>query len=127
MRSLGVVELDMTMEPWLLYILICLATHRATRFFTRDHFPLVAIPRERITNWWDPSPDWRAKHENARPHWGLLGRALAFLWECDWCLSMYVGAGIIWGVTQYVSVPLPVLAWLMASTVTGLIATNEPD
>jgi len=38
---------------WLVIVLVCLATHRVTRFVTRDAFPLVAGPRRWIENRWD--------------------------------------------------------------------------
>lgn len=122
------------MPLWLTYILIALATHRLTRLVTRDKFPLIAVPRYHVTNWLDPSDDYRKwytlKHPDREPpktHWGVVGQSLAYLWECDWCVSVWVSAGVVYGATHWTSVPLPVLTWLAASTVTGLIATHEPE
>lgn len=118
------------MPVWLTYILIALAVHRATRFVTRDKFPLIAVPRYAITNWLDPSTQYaqvrEAQGKEARGHWGLFGSALAYLWECDWCVSIWTAAGVVYATSHWTSVPLPVLAWLAASTVTGLLANNEP-
>lgn len=56
-------------------------------------------------------------------------RSLAYLWECDWCASVYVGAGVAvgtyyWGTEMWWQLGLLGAA---ASTVTGLIAQREPD
>jgi len=126
------------MPTWLLYLLIALAVHRLTRLITRDKFPLIAIPRYHVTNWLDPSDEyivqWRAKHAGRpieqhppKPHWGIVGQSLAYLWECDWCVSVWVSGGLVTALTHFVSVPMPFLIWLAASTVTGLIATHEPE
>lgn len=122
------------MPTWLLYLLIALATHRLTRIVTRDKFPLIAVPRYHVTNWFDPSSDYRvwyrAKHPDRgepKSHWGILGSSLAYLLECDWCVSVWVSGGLVTALTYYTSVPMPFLTWLAASTVTGLIATHEPE
>lgn len=122
------------MPTWLTYILIALAVHRITRIVTRDKFPLVALPRYYVTNWLDPSTDYRthyrAKHPDRgepRAHWGIFGSSLAYLWECDWCVSVWVSAAVVYCTSTWTSVPLPVLAWLAASTVTGLIASSESE
>lgn len=122
------------MPTWLLYLLIALAVHRLTRIVTRDKFPLIAVPRYHVTNWFDPSDEYRAvyrvKHpdrEGPKSHWGIFGSSLAYLLECDWCVSVWVSGGLVTGLTYFTSVPMPTLIWLAASTVTGLIATHEPD
>jgi hypothetical protein len=110
---------------WILVPLIFLAVHRITRLIIEDTFPPIGVPRDRVVNWWDPDDDWSYKHPNARPHWGAVGRSLAYLFRCPWCMSMWVGGALIYGLTFWTSVPLPVLVWLGASTVTGLLATYE--
>lgn len=122
------------MAPWLTYILIALATHRLTRLVTRDKFPLIAVPRYYVTNWLDPSDEYisvyRKKHpdrQDPKSHWGIVGSSLAYLWECDWCVSVWVSAGVVYATCHWTSVPYPILVWLTASTVTGLIAANEPE
>lgn len=89
-------------------ILICLAVYRVTHFITEDAFPPIAAFREYV---------------------GLrfgYGSSWAYLVECAWCVSIYVGAAMVAGaLAAGVSVPLPVLVWLTASAVTGLIATYE--
>lgn len=122
------------MPLWLTYILIALSVHRLTRFVTRDKFPGIAVPRYYITNWFDPSDEYvrtqAIKHPDRpapRQRGGLLGSSVAYLIECDWCVSVWVSGAVVTGATHFTSVPLPFFAWLAASTVTGLIATHEPD
>lgn len=118
---------------WLLPV--ALATYRVTRFITRDQFPLIAVPRERVTNWLDPSDDWIRgnalegiePHPDAVPHGGLLGRSIAYLWECDWCVSVWVGSGITYLVFSHPVEMLWVCLALCASALTGLIAQREPE
>jgi uncharacterized protein DUF1360 len=121
----------MNASQWLLVILTCLATHRATRFLTRDHLPLIAVPRAKITQYLDPppSPDDVLAGQEPRKPWGVFGWSLAFLLECDWCMSVWVAAGIvsleIW--VFDLNVPYPILLGAAASTITGLIAQREPE
>ena len=72
-----------------------------------------------------PDGEWVLDHSDARPHWGALGRSLRYLFTCQWCMSMWVGAAVVWAVTAFVSVPLPVLVGAAGSAVTGLLANLE--
>lgn len=58
--------------------------------------------------------------------------SLSYLWECDWCASVWVAAVLT--TLAYLFTPLgdqhayiAVLVGLAASTGTGLIAQREPD
>jgi hypothetical protein len=122
---------DHSVNPWILVVLTCLATHRATRLLTRDHLPLVAVPRAAIVNYLDPPVrvDGVDVEPPPRRPLGVVGWSLAFLLECDWCMSVWVAAGIV-ALEVYpfhLDVPYPLLLGAAASTVTGLIAANEPD
>lgn len=110
-------------------ILLALATHRVTRFVTRDAFPLIAIPRERFeARWgvWDEPAEVRGKPMDARGT-NLLMMSLVYLWGCDWCTSVWVGGILTVTTAQFTSLPLPWLVWPAVSTVTGLIASREPE
>lgn len=117
--------------------LICLATHRATRFITRDAFPLVAIPREWIDRRWGiEETDVRKLKEAKRNEptlplkWpNIFQRSFAYLVTCDWCVSVWVSAIHTTFAMIFIGFTWPwwVLIWLTASTVTGLIAQREPD
>lgn len=95
----------------LLVVLLCLATYRATRLLVVDEFPPIAATRDWIT-------------DKAGPY-----SSIAYLVHCPWCTGMYVAAGLVAGtdlLTDW-SVPVPALLILVASGVTGLIATVEPE
>lgn len=112
----------------LTYVLICLTTFSLTRLVVKDTFPPIAWPRERILNWLEPDDDWRNSHPYSRPHLGALGRTTAYLLTCPWCMSVWIGALVVYGFTWFVSVPLPVVAVIVARAVTGLIAVKlDPD
>lgn len=91
--------------------LIVLATYRLTRLITVDAFPPVKRAREWIEDWKGPDS------------------ALAYLVNCAWCVSIYVGAIVVVAVDKLTNqgVAVPVAVWLSASAITGLIATIEPD
>lgn len=124
------------MEPWFVYLLITLVTYRVTRLVIKDTFPPIGVPRDHLINWWEPDDDWsaRALRRNTPtedfpvPHWGAVGRSLRYLFTCPWCMSPWVGAVVTYVFTLYVSVPLPVVAVIVAAAGTGLIATKlDPD
>lgn len=120
-----------TQNPWLLVVLTCLAVYRLTRLLTRDHLPLIAVPREAIVNYLDPVMvvDGTPVSPTPRRPWGTVGWSLAFLLGCDWCMSVWVSAGVVVGEHYWVGVPWPlvVLLGLSASAVTGVLAQREPD
>ena len=116
---------------WVLIILTCLAVHRATRFVTRDHLPLIAVPRQKITYYLDPPMiiDGVPIEPPPKRPLGVIGWSLAFLLECDWCMSVWISAGII-SLEVFVfhlNVPYPLLLGAAASTIAGLIAQHEPE
>lgn len=115
------------MPVWLLDLLIVLATFRITRLIIEDTFPPIGVPRDHLLNWWDPDSDWRATHPGAPPHWGALGRSLRYLFTCPWCMGMWTGAGVVYVATLFYSVPAPVLVWLAASAVTGILAKLDEE
>jgi hypothetical protein len=93
------------MEMWLLVLLICVATFRATWFVTRDTFPPVQALRDWLDNRFGDDS------------------AVAYLFSCLWCVSVWLGAGITAATTLFTSVPLPVLVWATASAFTGAAGT----
>jgi hypothetical protein len=56
---------------------------------------------------------------------GNSGKAIAYLLECPWCMSAWVGGGVVLGADLCTSVPMPFLVWIAASSVTGLIGNYE--
>jgi hypothetical protein len=97
------------------------------------------VPRDALTDWLDPDDDWKiewlakrnlaGKHHLDPPdgHLGALGRSLAYLFRCPWCMSVWVGAGLTYATTFFTSVPLPWLVWAGACAVTGLLSLHDKD
>ena len=113
----------------LLYIvLVCVATARITRLITRDKLPLIGVPREAFVQRWGVYED---THGEARriaiggKQTNVVMSSLAYLWECDWCTSMWVGAGLTYLTWRWPETLLWVMIALAASYVTGWGATAE--
>lgn len=133
----------------LLVLLLVVASFRVTRFITRDKLPLIEIPREAFVERWGAFDGVKRQiHEGPRRWWlvrawrwlfamefpairggntytNLVMKSAAYLWECDWCMGVWVSGGVVYAATLYVSVPYPVLVWLTAAAATGLIASYE--
>lgn len=111
-------------------LLVALATHRVTRFVTRDKFPLYCVLRDKFVTRWgvyaDAEPDQRNVSISGYDT-NLVMRSLAYAWECDWCTSIWVGAGLTYLTWRWHETMLWVLLALAASSVTGLIASLEKD
>lgn len=115
------------MPVWLLDLMLVAAIYRLTRLLVQDEFPPVRWPRDKATTWLDPTPQQQAVNPGLHPHWGGLGRSLAYLLGCPWCMSAWAGALVIWATTWFTSVPAPVLVWAAGSAVTGLLAQVESE
>lgn len=121
----------MTPSPWVLLVLTCLAVHRLTRLLTRDHLPLIAVPREKVVNYLDPAGvvDGVPVVPTPTRPWGVVGWSLAFLLECDWCMSVWVAAAVVTVEDRvwHLGWLWTVLLGLAASSMTGFLAQHEPD
>lgn len=121
----------MNASEWLLVVLTCLTVHRVTRLITRDHLPIIAVPRQRVVLWLDPPVEVDGIPVAPPPRYplGIFGRSLAFLLECDWCMSVWVGAALVLAEVYLTDwpVPYPPLLAAAASTITGLVAQREPE
>lgn len=121
------------LSPFLIVVTAVLATHRVTRLITRDKMPLIAIPREAFAQRWATYVDAKTIDERRTSLNGsktnIVMQSLAYLWECDWCMSVWVGAGITYCTYQFSDVWWwqVTLLLLAASSVTGLIAEREPE
>lgn len=107
-----------------------LATHRVTRIITRDQIPLIAIPREAFAQRWGVYEDATDKHTSIGGYrTNIVMRSLAYLWECDWCMSVWVAVTVAYGTYRWIDTWWwqAILLAAAASTVTGLIAQHEPD
>lgn len=113
------------MPTWLLVLLIVVATHRLTRLAVQDEMPLIKIPRDKVANYFgrfDADGNLVAGRQLGRVGWSV-----AYVLGCPWCSSIYIGAAVVWVATWFASVPAPVLVWLAASSITGLIADREAE
>jgi len=121
------------LSHWFVILLAIFATHRITRLLTRDKMPLIAVPREAFAQRWAVYEDVKAVEQQYTSLNGkrtnIVMRSLAYLWECDWCMSVWVGAAIAWGTYAWIDVWVwqVILLGATASTITGLIAQREPD
>ncbi len=107
------------MPVWLKVLLVIVTVHRATRLAVADEIPLAKAPRDWVIARLDPP--------GRRPPWGKFGTSIAYLVDCPWCMSVWVGAAVVWATSRWVGLPAPVLVWAAASTVTGLIASWESE
>lgn len=111
-----------------------MATYRITRLITRDKIPIIAVPRELFVQRWATYESTELSNENQHislngSHTNFIMRSLAYLWECDWCVSIWVGSGISTA-TYYLENTWwwqIILLAATASSITGLIAQREPD
>lgn len=104
------------------------ATARATRLVTRDKIPLFAVPREafvcRWGTWEDAKGDDRKKSiTDRKTNWFMA--SLAYLWECDWCASIWIGSGLTYLLYRRSDVALLVFLVLVASYFAGWSAKAE--
>jgi hypothetical protein len=109
------------MPAWLLVVLTVITIHRVTRLVVADEIPIVKVPRDRAVDWLDPLTPGR------RAPWGGFGKSVAYLLTCPWCMSVWTGAVIVFVVCHVTNLPVPVLVWAAASSVTGWAASAESE
>lgn len=100
--------------------------HRATRFVTRDALAVIAVPREAFVQRWgvyDDAEDRKISINGKKTN--IVMASLAYLWECDWCASIWVAALGGWLTWTFPQVMFWVLAGLTASSITGTWALLE--
>jgi hypothetical protein len=109
-------------------VLFLPAVARATRLVTRDKMPLLALPREafvqRWGTWEDAKGDERRLSINGRKTNALMA-SLAYLWECDWCASVWIAGGLGYLTWRFPAVAVWLLVILTASYAAGWSATAE--
>lgn len=104
---------------WALALMI--TTWRVTRILVVENLPPVHALRDWVLDTFGTFND--AFEITGGKRWGVLGYTLAYLWTCQWCMSVWVGAGVyaawwLWGP----AVMLPVVVVAAASGLTGLIS-----
>lgn len=102
----------------MLTFLLAVATWRLTRLLVRDEFPPTRALREWVIRTFaDIQPDGTLTPSK---QWGGAGHALAYLWTCTWCMSIWVGAGVVALADWRLSVPYPWLLVAAGSALSGL-------
>jgi hypothetical protein len=104
----------------LIVAVIALATHRLTLLVIDDR--ITRRPREWAQGWFEDRYE-RRTGVSSSSEWLSAG---AYFLSCPWCVGIWVAAAVTAGTSLVVDVPLPVLVWLTASTVTGLLPRAEP-
>lgn len=109
-------------------VLVVLATPRATRLWTRDKIPLIAAPREAFVQRWgvyeeDSGPARRTSVGGRKTN--VVMASLAYLWECDWCSSIWIGGALTYLTWRWPTAMTLVLVGLIASYAAGWGATAE--
>lgn len=107
------------MAPWLLLVVMGLATARLTRLATRDDFPPLRIPRDWLAG---PTLDDGTTREIGGGHGpGWLGELVT----CHWCASGWLSLVVTIGADLVTSVPIPVIWWFAVWSLGALITHYE--
>jgi hypothetical protein len=101
------------------------ATWRLTRLLVRDEFPPARTLREWVIATFGVVDE--QGHIVAGRRLGGIGHAVAYLWTCPWCMSIWVSAGLVAAADWRGSVPLPWLVGALAAAFTGVMAMVENE
>jgi hypothetical protein len=94
---------------------LVLAVWRITRLLVVDEFPPVRAVREWFIRTF-AIISVEGEMTGGR-RLGGIGHAIAYIWTCPWCMSVYVGASV-WAAADWrLSVPFP---WLIVALGSGL-------
>lgn len=107
--------------------LLFLAAYRITRLWTRDKLPFIYLPREAFVQRWGVYENQADKNVsiNGRKT-NLFMRSLAYLWECDWCSGVWIGAALVLVLDTREVLPQPWwLVWGATAAAVGLLAEIE--
>jgi len=105
---------------WFLLLLYVLTVHRVSRLLVNDSLPIIARPREAIQQYF-AAYDGQGNIFAAR-QLGVVGWSIAYLLGCPWCMSVWVGTGLVFLLGGWVSTPLPWLWVAAGSSVAGLLS-----
>lgn len=109
----------------LLVLGLMAATWRATRLLVREEFPPARAVREWvIVTFGVVDPDGRVVGGRRL---GGIGYAVAYLWTCPWCMSIWVTAGLVALTGRWADVPLPWLVGALGAAFTGVMTMVENE
>lgn len=126
----------MRVETLLFILILTVAGHRVTRLVTRDKIPLIALPRKKfVTRWagYDDAPPEMYNISISGKKTNLFMRSLVELWECDWCVGVWVSAILTSVSSRFIVLPWDnqwwawVLVGLTVASGIGLIAEQEKE
>lgn len=112
----------------LLIVLLLPTTARLTRLVTRDKIPLLSAPRDKFVERWGVYEDDKGEERKisiGQKPTNIFMASLAYLWECDWCTSMWIGGGLTYLTWRWPGVMLWVLIALTTSYAAGWNSTAE--
>ena len=109
-----------------LFILFVLSVHRVTRFIIRDCLPLISVPRDWLLSRTDPTV---ADLNNGRKERGTFMRSIGYLFQCEWCMSIWVSAGLLFALVQFEQMTWPFMIgwWLAGSSLSALLSERVED
>lgn len=60
---------------------------------------------------------------------GTFLRSIGYLLQCEWCMSIWVSAGLLYGLTRWVDMPVYMAIgwWLAGSSLASLISERVED
>lgn len=109
----------------LLFVGLGLAIWRVTRLLVTDEFPPVRAVREWVVHTFG-AMDADGKIVGGK-HLGEIGYALAYLWTCPWCMSVWAGAVVVALADWRLSVPYPWLIVAAGSLLSGFGSQVESE
>lgn len=101
------------------------AIWRATRLLVVDDFPPIRAVRDWFIRTF-ATVDGDGNMVGGR-HLGGIGHAIAYVWTCPWCMSIYVGVGICALADWRLDVPYPWLIVAAGSGLSGVMAWFESE
>jgi hypothetical protein len=132
----------------LLALGLVVAIWRATRLLVVDEFPPIkgmrvwtirtfgqvdgagALTGGRGPRWGDLAGELTVGVHVVRAAAGVLrgfNHAVAYVWTCPWCMSVWAGAGLVWAADWRLSVPFPWLIVAAGSALSGAMSWIEAE
>ncbi len=109
----------------ILALAMVVAIWRATRLLVVDDFPPIRAVRDWFIRTF-ATVDVDGNMVGGK-HLGGIGHAVAYVWTCPWCMSVYVGGLIWWAADWRLSVPYPWLIVAAGSGLSGIMAWFESE
>lgn len=109
----------------ILALSMIVAIWRATRLLVVDDFPPIRAVRDWFIRTF-AQVDTDGNMVGGK-HLGGIGHAVAYVWTCPWCMSIYVGAAVCALADWRLSVPYPWLIVAAGSGLSGVMAWFESE